>query len=112
VGAQTGADAPRQDANTQAITWGTIFGDFNLDGWEDLYAAAGYIERDAVAPFQNRVGHKHVAQAQRIACERRIAADRTLKISLAIELNLPEGSTRGINDKHIPLMIEGNAVGD
>jgi len=38
------------------MTWGTIFGDFNLDGWEDLYQAAGWIEtQPAGMPDQRNV---------------------------------------------------------
>jgi hypothetical protein len=44
---ETGAAAPYLYSGALAITWGLIFGDFNLDGWEDLYAAAGYIEHDS-----------------------------------------------------------------
>jgi hypothetical protein len=53
---ETGAAAPYLYSGALAITWGTIFGDFNLDGWEDLYAAAGYIEHDAEAvPQRNEL---------------------------------------------------------
>ncbi len=34
---------PMQSATQQSITWGLGFADFNLDGWEDLYVAAGAI---------------------------------------------------------------------
>jgi hypothetical protein len=46
VAAATGVEAPLQSAWVAAVTWGTMFGDFNLDGWEDLYIAAGYIRQD------------------------------------------------------------------
>lgn len=36
---------PFQRVAEPAITWGTAFYDLNLDGWEDLYFAAGYIHR-------------------------------------------------------------------
>src|SRR5207237_8853285 len=32
-----------QQADQRSITWGATFGDFNLDGWEDLYVGAGYL---------------------------------------------------------------------
>jgi hypothetical protein len=34
-------DRDLHDSTTIAVTWGTVFGDFNNDGWEDLYLAAG-----------------------------------------------------------------------
>jgi len=34
---------PEQAASRQAVTWGIGFADLNLDGWEDLYVAAGWI---------------------------------------------------------------------
>jgi hypothetical protein len=33
-----------QQSGRPTITWGTLFHDFNLDAWEDLYIAAGYIQ--------------------------------------------------------------------
>ena len=38
---QTGMSVPQQETGRLSVTWGMLFGDFNLDGWEDLYAAAG-----------------------------------------------------------------------
>ncbi|MFN2468592.1 MAG: CRTAC1 family protein [Gaiellaceae bacterium] len=36
-----------QRANRPSVTWGALFGDLNLDAWEDLYVGAGYlIDRD------------------------------------------------------------------
>ena len=32
-----------QRAMRRTVTWGPEFGDFNLDGWEDLYIAAGFL---------------------------------------------------------------------
>ena len=54
---QTGADVPYiSDPAIPTMTWGTIFGDFNLDGWEDLYQAAGWIEtQPAGMPDQRNV---------------------------------------------------------
>jgi hypothetical protein len=54
VAAATGAESPLQSAKTPAVTWGTIFGDFNLDGWEDLYVAAGYIVQDPWDTYPQR----------------------------------------------------------
>jgi enediyne biosynthesis protein E4 len=36
-----GVGRPMQQADTESITWGGGFHDLNLDGWEDLYFAAG-----------------------------------------------------------------------
>jgi hypothetical protein len=38
---ESGIARPLQQAGTESITWGTGFHDLNLDGWEDLYLAAG-----------------------------------------------------------------------
>src|SRR5438128_337767 len=32
-----------QQADQRGVTWGATFGDFNLDGWDDLYIGAGYL---------------------------------------------------------------------
>lgn len=37
-----------QDAQREAITWGTFFADLNNDGWEDLFFAAGRLGRFAL----------------------------------------------------------------
>jgi hypothetical protein len=37
----TGVSVSQQETGRLSVTWGTLFGDFNLDGWEDLYVAAG-----------------------------------------------------------------------
>ena len=55
VAPAVGADLPYQEADAPSVTWGTIFGDFNLDGWEDLYFAAGYIESPHGAPERNEL---------------------------------------------------------
>ncbi|MFN2525671.1 MAG: CRTAC1 family protein [Actinomycetota bacterium] len=34
-----------QDAQREAVTWGTFFADLNNDGWEDLFFAAGRLHR-------------------------------------------------------------------
>ena len=47
-----------QDATYSSITWGTNFHDLNLDGWEDLYLAAGNLydrSPDAIGPQPNEV---------------------------------------------------------
>jgi hypothetical protein len=36
-----GIGRPMQQADTESVTWGGGFYDFDLDGWEDLYLAAG-----------------------------------------------------------------------
>jgi enediyne biosynthesis protein E4 len=43
VAAQARAQRAWQNADLHSVTWGLGFYDFNLDGWEDLYAAAGNI---------------------------------------------------------------------
>ena len=35
----------------QRVSWGTVFFDYDNDGWEDIYAASGYLDSD---PFTNR----------------------------------------------------------
>src|SRR5207249_4325663 len=47
-----------------------------------------------------------------VVCECSVAAGRTLEVSLPVELHFPESSARGINDKHVSLMVERNAVGN
>jgi hypothetical protein len=34
---------PMMSANVEAVTWGVAFYDLNLDGWEDLFVAAGEV---------------------------------------------------------------------
>ena len=49
---------PLQHANYSSITWGTNFHDLNLDGWEDLYLAAGNLydrSVDALGPQPNEL---------------------------------------------------------
>jgi hypothetical protein len=43
-------DRPFQFAGNHSITWGLSFHDFNLDGWEDLYVAAGPIYGSSAQP--------------------------------------------------------------
>ena len=50
--AAMGVDRPFQQAGSFAVTWGTAFYDFNLDGWEDLYMPAGNILQREGAPIQ------------------------------------------------------------
>ena len=45
-----GMARPTQDATYDSITWGGGFADFNLDGWEDLYLAAGNFQRSPDTP--------------------------------------------------------------
>lgn len=39
-------DRRLQTAESRAITWGALFSDMNNDGWEDLYLAAGRLQRE------------------------------------------------------------------
>ena len=73
---------------------------------------AGNIERYAVSSFQNRVGDKNIAQAERVVGECGVTFSLTLENSLPIELNFPKCTPCSIDDKHVSLMIEGNTVGD
>jgi enediyne biosynthesis protein E4 len=41
---ESGVGRPLQQDGTESITWGAGFHDLNLDGWEDLYLAAGNFE--------------------------------------------------------------------
>jgi hypothetical protein len=41
VAKAAGVARPFQNARQQSVTWGLDFADLNLDGWEDLYVAAG-----------------------------------------------------------------------
>jgi hypothetical protein len=41
VGVEASVARSQQRADQRSVTWGVSFGDFNLDGWEDLYVAAG-----------------------------------------------------------------------
>ncbi len=43
VGKAAGVARPFQQASRRSITWGIDFADLNLDGWEDLYVAAGFL---------------------------------------------------------------------
>jgi hypothetical protein len=47
---QAGIERPIQQDDVSAVTWGTTFYDFNLDGWEDLYMAAGNFQRAPGTP--------------------------------------------------------------
>lgn len=52
VGETTGVARPDQHATLKAITWGLGFFDFNLDGTEDLYVAAGSLKSARDQPNQ------------------------------------------------------------
>jgi hypothetical protein len=60
-----GIERPMQEGDISAVTWGNSFSDFNLDGWEDLYMAAGNFQRAPGTPvgaqpnelFVNDGGH-------------------------------------------------------
>jgi hypothetical protein len=49
---ESGIGRPTVEADRLSITWGTTFADFNLDGWDDLYMAAG----NFMQPPEVRVG--------------------------------------------------------
>jgi hypothetical protein len=40
-------DRRLQTAESRAITWGLLFADLNNDGWEDLFLAAGRLQRES-----------------------------------------------------------------
>jgi hypothetical protein len=46
------ASRPDQSYGRRSVTWGLSFADFNLDGWEDLYAAAGEIQDAPTQPSE------------------------------------------------------------
>jgi hypothetical protein len=48
-----GVERPSQRAGERSITWGLGFYDLDLDGWEDLYVAAGNIGRHEDNPVQS-----------------------------------------------------------
>lgn len=37
----SGIERPMQGVDHTTVTWGTVFADFDLDGWDDLFLAAG-----------------------------------------------------------------------
>lgn len=37
----SGIERPTQGVEHSTVTWGTVFADFDLDGWDDLFMAAG-----------------------------------------------------------------------
>lgn len=47
-----GASRPFQTAGVKSVTWGLAFADFNLDGWEDLFVAAGALDDAPNQPNQ------------------------------------------------------------
>ena len=63
--AHAGIERPMQEGDVSSVTWGNRFYDFNLDGWEDLYMAAGNFQRAPGTPvgaqpnemFVNDGGH-------------------------------------------------------
>jgi enediyne biosynthesis protein E4 len=59
VAAAARVERPFQNAEEHAITWGLGFFDFNLDGWEDLYVAAGTIYGDTPQPNEMFVADRH-----------------------------------------------------
>ena len=69
VARPAGVAHPSQQAGERDVTWGATFGDFNLDGWEDLYLGAGYLwtlnvwygERSVALPNELYVNDHHSA---------------------------------------------------
>jgi enediyne biosynthesis protein E4 len=59
VAADVHAARPWQSADVHSVTWGLAFYDFNLDGWEDLYAAAGSIPDTTPQPNELFIGDGH-----------------------------------------------------
>jgi enediyne biosynthesis protein E4 len=50
VAKAAGVARPFQNAHEQSVTWGLDFADLNLDGWEDLFVAAGPIGGEVGQP--------------------------------------------------------------
>ena len=50
VASTVGVARKFQEAGVASITWGLAFADFNLDGWEDLFVAAGDIDDRQTQP--------------------------------------------------------------
>lgn len=59
VAATARVERPFLSAGLHSITWGLSFYDFNLDTWEDLYAAAGTIYGSTPQPNQLFVSDTH-----------------------------------------------------
>ena len=47
---EAGIGRPTQEAAYNSVTWGVVFGDYNLDGWEDLYVSAGNLQQAPGVP--------------------------------------------------------------
>jgi enediyne biosynthesis protein E4 len=52
VAGSAGVARPRQTVETISVTWGLVFADLNMDGWEDLYVPAGSLSLEAEHRFQ------------------------------------------------------------
>jgi enediyne biosynthesis protein E4 len=50
VAKEAGVQRPFQQLGVRAITWGLDFEDLNNDGWEDLYVAAGPLDKPTLQP--------------------------------------------------------------
>lgn len=50
VGATLGVDRPSQSVGVRSVTWALVFADLNLDGWEDLFVAAGSLADIPIQP--------------------------------------------------------------
>ena len=58
VAGPAGVARPNQRLDQKSVTWGAVFSDFNNDGWEDLYFAAGFLEAypdDVIGPQHNEL---------------------------------------------------------
>ena len=47
---QAGIGRPTQEGTYSSVTWGAVFGDYDLDGWEDLYLSAGNLQQGPGVP--------------------------------------------------------------
>jgi enediyne biosynthesis protein E4 len=45
-----GIGRPSQEGTYASVTWGAVFGDYNLDGWEDVYVSAGNLQQAPGVP--------------------------------------------------------------
>jgi hypothetical protein len=50
VGESLGVDRPSQSLGVISVTWALVFADLNIDGWEDLFVAAGSLADIPIQP--------------------------------------------------------------